>query len=312
MKLRIATRRSPLALWQAHHVAGLLRALDASLEVSLVERVTKGDKILDQALSKVGGKDLFVKEIEEAILGGEAEVAVHSLKDVPTELPPELQITAFPPREDPRDALVSDHGYGLASLPRGARVGTSSLRRAAQLLSHRPDLEIVPIRGNVQTRLERMRRDKMDATVLAYAGLLRLELAALASEVLPPELSLPAIGQGILAVETRCDDAAVNALVSRLDAPASRAAATAERAFLRRLEGGCQVPIAGHATLTGDELHLVGLVAELNGSTVIRGDRRGAIGAAEGLGTALANELLDRGAGEILAKLKMVPPPGEA
>ena len=312
MKIRIATRRSPLALWQANHVAARLRELDRSLEVSLVERVTKGDKILDQALSKVGGKDLFVKEIEEALLTGEAEVAVHSLKDVPTEIPAALHIAAFPVREDPRDALVSDRGYTLATLPSGARVGTSSLRRAAQLLAHRPDLQIVPIRGNVQTRLERMRRDNMDATVLAHAGLLRLELSGLASEVLPPELSLPAIGQGILAVETVRDDRAVNTLVSKLDAPESRAAATAERAFLRRLEGGCQVPIAGHATIKDSELHLVGLVAELDGSTVIRGERRGSVADAAAIGTALANELLDRGAGEILAKLVSVPPPGEA
>jgi hydroxymethylbilane synthase len=312
MQIRIATRRSPLALWQARHVADRLRAIDSSLEISLVERVTKGDKILDQALSKVGGKDLFVKEIEEALLEGEAEVAVHSLKDVPTELPDPLQITAFPAREDPRDALVSDKGYVFATLPERARVGTSSLRRAAQLLAKRPDLQIVPIRGNVQTRLERMKRENMDATILAYAGLLRLELVHLASEVLDASLSLPAIGQGILAVETRRDDEAVSAIVRRLDAPESRAAAIAERAFLRRLEGGCQVPIAGHATQRETMLHLVGLVAELDGSRVIRGEKSAPITSAFELGTALAEELLEQGAGEILSRLKATPPPGAA
>lgn len=312
MELRIATRRSPLALWQAHHIADSLRALDPSLSVSLAERVTKGDKILDQALSKVGGKDLFVKEIEEALLTGEAEVAVHSLKDVPTDLPSGLEITAFPAREDPRDALVSDRGFGLSSLPSGARVGTSSLRRAAQLLSLRPDLVIMPIRGNVQTRLERMRRDGMDATVLAYAGLLRLGLSSLASEVLAPDVSLPAIGQGILAVETRADDSSTNELVRRLDVAASRAAAICERAFLRRLEGGCQVPIAGHARISGSSLHLIGLVAELDGSRVIRGERSGSLADAASIGTALGDELIAKGAGEILARLKATPPPGAA
>jgi len=303
MTVRIATRKSPLALWQAHHVADAIRALDPTLEVTLLERVTKGDKILDQALSKVGGKDLFVKEIEDALLTGEAEIAVHSLKDVPTELPSGLEIAAFPPREDPRDALVSPQGYTLATLPRGATVGTSSLRRAAQLSAQRPDLVIVPIRGNVQTRLLRCKEQGMAATMLAYAGLLRLNLEHVATEILDLEASLPAIGQGILAVEICSDDMPTRSLVAKLDSPASRAAALCERAFLRRLQGGCQVPIAGHARVeAGGVLHLVGLVAETDGSVVIRGERRGADPIA--LGTALGDELLDRGAGAILAKLK--------
>lgn len=308
MELRIATRKSPLALWQAEHVSATLRALDPGVSVTLVERVTKGDKILDQALSKVGGKDLFVKEIEEALFSREAEIAVHSLKDVPTVLPEGLHIAAYPRREDPRDALHSPQGYTLATLPRGARVATSSLRRAAQLLAHRPDLQIVGIRGNVQTRLERVKKEGHAATVLAYAGLLRLGLDHVATDVLPPEISLPAIGQGILAIEVRTDDPGTNALVARLDDPASRAAAIAERAFLRRLEGGCQVPIAGHARLDGDEIHLIGLVAELDGSQVIRGERRGPAKDAAQLGTALGDELIGRGAGEILARLKAQGP----
>lgn len=303
-RIRIATRKSPLALWQAEHVKAALLARTPGLAVSLVERVTRGDKILDQSLSKVGGKDLFVKEIEDALLTQEAEIAVHSLKDVPTALPAGLSIAASPPREDPRDALVSPHGYRLETLPKGAKVGTSSLRRAAQLLIARPDLQILPIRGNVQTRLERTRREGMDATVLAYAGLLRLGLGELVSEVLPVEVSLPAIGQGILAVEARDDDAATRAHTGPLDDPAARAAAIAERAFLRKLEGGCQVPIAGHATIAGGRLSLVGLVSELDGSRSFRGARSGTVAEAEAIGLGLAEELLSQGAGQILERLK--------
>jgi hydroxymethylbilane synthase len=301
--LRISTRQSPLALWQAEHVRALLEARDPALRVDLVTRMTRGDKILDQALSRVGGKDLFVKEIEDALLDHTAELAVHSLKDVPTELPAGLHIAAFPRREDPRDALVSPQGYTLDRLPRGAKVGTSSLRRAAQLRALRPDVEIVPIRGNVQTRLERTRRE-LDAAILAYAGLLRLGLADVVTEVLPVERSLPAIGQGILALETRVDDAASTARVGALDDLDARHAALAERAFLRTLEGGCQVPIAGHATFDGDRLHLVGLVSELDGSRSFRGTVAGPRAEAEALGAELGRRLLAKGAGEVLARLK--------
>lgn len=303
--IRISTRKSPLALWQARHVAEGLIALQPGLEVELLERSTKGDRILDQALSKIGGKDLFVKEIENALLDGEAEVAVHSLKDVPTALPDGLVITAFPPREDPRDALVAPDGYTVATLPKGAVVGTSSLRRGAQLLAARPDLKIVPIRGNVQTRLKKLKEAGMAATVLAMAGLVRSALTEVISEILDPELCLPAIGQGILAVQTRADDQATNALVSQMDDPASRAAATAERAFLARLEGGCQVPIAGHATIRGQALSLEGLVASVDGATVIRGSAAGTIDEAAAIGTGLANELIGRGADSLLASFKV-------
>lgn len=298
-KVRIATRKSPLALWQANHVAALLR--EGGVETELVELTTKGDKILDQALSKVGGKDLFVKEIEEALLDGRAEVAVHSLKDMPTELPADLVIAAFPPREDPRDALVSLQGYTLATLPQGARVGTSSLRRAAQLLRKRPDLSISPIRGNVQTRLKKLAEEKLDGTMLAYAGLLRLGLQHVASEILSPDDSLPAIGQGILAVETRERDVA---LVAHLDDPPSRIAAVAERAYLRRLRGGCQVPIAAHAVITGDELRLRGLVASLDGKQVFEDVISGPAHAAESLGIQLGEKVLELGAGRVLDELQ--------
>lgn len=303
MKLRIATRKSPLAVWQAEHVAALLRAVQPDVEVELVRLSTKGDKILDQALSKVGGKDLFVKEIEAALFDGRAEIAVHSLKDMPTDLPEGLQITAFPAREDPRDALVSTKGFTLDTLPFGARLGTCSLRRAAQMLRRRPDLKIVEIRGNVQTRLKKLDEQNMDATMLAYAGLLRLEMKNTATHVLGPDECLPAIGQGILGVETRADDTATNALVEKLDDAAARVAATTERAFLRTLQGGCQVPIAGHATLDGDRVSLRGLVASLDGTTVIEERAEGAASAGATMGTELAQRLLDAGAKAILDEL---------
>ncbi|MBK6684256.1 MAG: hydroxymethylbilane synthase [Deltaproteobacteria bacterium] len=302
--VRIATRKSPLAIWQAEHISAELKSKEPGLEVELVRLTTQGDKILDQALSKVGGKDLFVKEIEAALFDGRAEVAVHSLKDVPTELPAGLEVTAFPPREDPRDALVSTKGYTLDTLPKGASVGTCSLRRAAQLLRLRPDLVIKPIRGNVQTRLKKLDEDNLDATILAYAGLLRLGMTQVATEVLSPERSLPAIGQGILAVECRRDDHPTTQRVQQLDDPAARAAALTERAFLRRLQGGCQVPIAGHATLSGDQITLRGLVASLDGQESVEDQIAGPLGDAEALGTELADRLLGRGARRILDALQ--------
>ena len=301
--LRIATRKSPLAIWQAEHVAHALKDKDPGLAIELIPITTKGDKILDRALSSVGGKDLFVKEIEQALFEGRADIAVHSLKDVPTSLPEGLTLTSFPPRGDPRDALVSSRGYSFATLPKEARVGTCSLRRAAQLLRRRPDLQIVPIRGNVQTRLKKMEAEGMDATLLAYAGLQRLGLDKLATEVLEPELCLPAIGQGILAVEARAEDTSTVERTAAIDNPASRAAALAERAFLRRLEGGCQVPIAAHATVHGAEIQLRGLVSSLDGRFVVEDRTEGSTEDAEKIGTALANDLLERGAKRILQAL---------
>ena len=301
--LNIATRESILAVWQADYVADRLRDITPSLEVNLVKLSTRGDKILDQALSKVGGKDLFVKEIEHALLDGRAHIAVHSLKDMPTELPDGLQVTAYPPREDPRDALVSTKGYTLETLPQNAVVGTCSLRRAAQLLRRRKDLKIVPIRGNVQTRLKKLDAENMDATMLAYAGLKRLEMTDVATDILSPEICLPAIGQGILAVETKVDDSPTNGHVDRLDEAPARIAAVAERAFLHRLQGGCQVPIAGHATITGDRVTLRGLVSSLDGQQVFEDTVEGSCNEAEALGVSLADDLLGRGARDVLAAL---------
>lgn len=300
--LRIATRQSPLALWQAEWVAARLEAGGA--EVELLPMITRGDKILDQALSKVGGKDLFVKEVEHAVLDGRADVAVHSLKDMPTDIPEGLSLAAHPPREDPRDALVSPRYGTLAALPEGARLGTSSLRRGAQLRRLRPDLQIVDIRGNVQTRLRKLEQEDMAATMLAYAGLVRLGTPELATEVFDSDRLLPAVGQGILGVECRADDAETQARLRALDDPAARWAAECERAFLARLEGGCQIPIGGHAQVVDGRLELRGLVASLDGRRVIEGVQAGAVEDAVPVGMALAEDLLDRGADEILRGLR--------
>jgi hydroxymethylbilane synthase len=298
--IRIATRRSPLAKWQANHVAALLRAREPGLDVQLHELVTKGDKILDVALARVGGKGLFVKEIEDALLAREAQIAVHSMKDLPAVLADGLALGAVPEREDPRDALCSPRWKTWSALPKGAKVGTSSLRRAAQLKALRPDLQIEMVRGNVETRL-RKASEGLDAVVLAYAGLRRLGLAEHATYVFPPEEMLPAVAQGALALEARADDPDTMRRLAPLDHPETRVRVEAERGLLRRLEGGCQVPIAAHATVAGDRVTLRALVASLDGTKVIRGERSGPNGDARAMGVALAEDLLSRGAAEVLA-----------
>jgi hydroxymethylbilane synthase len=297
--IRIATRKSPLAKWQANHVADLLRALEPGLQVELHELMTRGDKILEVPLAQVGGKGLFVKEIEDALLNGDAQIAVHSMKDLPAIVAPGLVVAAIPVREDPRDALCSPRWKTLENLPRGARIGTSSLRRSAQLKALRPDLQMEVVRGNVQTRLNKA-SEGLDAVVLAYAGLRRLGLAEHATQVLSPEQMLPAVAQGALALEARGDDAVTLARLAKLDDPETRFRVEAERGFLARIEGGCQVPIAGHATVSGGQVHLRALVASLDGTLVIRGERRGPVAEARALGVALAEELLGRGAGDVL------------
>ncbi len=305
--IRIATRRSPLARWQAGHVAELLRAGDPALEVGLYEVVTRGDRILEVPLAEVGGKGLFVKEIEDALLAGRAEVAVHSMKDLPAEPAAGLTIGAVPEREDPRDALVAPRAGTLAALPPGARVGTSSLRRGAQLKALRPDLRIEMVRGNVETRLRKASEggatgagQGLDAVVLAHAGLRRLGLAQHVTYVFPPEEMLPAVGQGALAVQARADDAATVARLRALDDPATRVRVEAERGFLVRIQGGCQIPVAAHATLEGDTVRLRALVASVDGSRLVRAERSGPRAEARALGEAVAEELLSRGADAIL------------
>jgi hydroxymethylbilane synthase len=297
--IRIATRKSPLAKWQANHVADLLRAQEPGLQVELHELMTRGDKILEVPLAQVGGKGLFVKEIEDALLNGDAQIAVHSMKDLPAIVAPGLVVAAVPVREDPRDALCSPRWKTLDRLPQGARVGTSSLRRSAQLKAVRPDLKMEVVRGNVQTRLNKA-SEALDAVVLAYAGLRRLGLAQHATQVFSPEEMLPAVAQGALALEARADDVATLARLARLDDPETRYRVEAERGFLARIEGGCQVPIAGHATVANGQVHLRALVASVDGTRVIRGERRGPVEEARALGDALAVELLGHGAGEIL------------
>jgi hydroxymethylbilane synthase len=297
--IRIATRRSPLAKWQANHVSELLRRHEPGLEVRLHELVTRGDKILDVPLADVGGKGLFVKEIEDALLAGDAEIAVHSMKDLPAELAAGLAIGAVPEREDPRDALCSPRFRTLDALPKGARVGTSSLRRSAQLKAIRPDLDIQVVRGNVETRL-RKASEALDAVVLAYAGLRRLGLAQHATQVFSPEEMLPAVAQGALALEARASDAATMKRLAALEHPETRVRTEAERGFLGRIEGGCQVPIAGHATVEGGTVRLRALVASLDGTRVIRAERSGPLAGARAMGVAVAEDLLAKGADAIL------------
>jgi hydroxymethylbilane synthase len=290
--LRIATRRSPLALWQARHVAGLLQRSDSSLSVELVELVTTGDRFLQAPLAQVGGKGLFVKEIEAALLDGRAEVAVHSLKDLTSEMPPELCLAAVPEREDPRDAWLSPSGGLLESLAQGARVGTGSTRRTCQLLAARPDLEVVP---------EKTRELKLSGTMLALAGLKRLGLESRVTQTLSIEQSLPAVGQGALALQCRVDDAHTRMRLVALEHRDSRWAIDAERAFLARLEGGCTVPLAAHATLVGDQLHLRGLIGHPLGHRLVKGERRGPASTRARMGEELAQQLLAEGGAELLA-----------
>jgi hydroxymethylbilane synthase len=273
------------------------------LVVELVVIKTTGDKILDVPLAMVGGKGLFVKEIEEALLDGRADLAVHSVKDMPAELPEGLHLAAMPPREDPRDALISKNGAGLDKLPHGARVGTSSLRRAAQLLHLRPDLRIETLRGNVDTRLRKLESEGLDAIVLAAAGLKRMELSQVISEYLEPERILPAVGQGALGIETRIGDVSTNEIVASLIHQQTVTTVRAERAFLKRLEGGCQVPIGGYATMEGETLILTGMVADLQGVRLIRKEMRGDARQPEVVGESLAEVVLESGGREILAEI---------
>jgi hydroxymethylbilane synthase len=302
-KVRIATRGSKLALWQANHVKSGLEKANPGIEVELLVLKTKGDKILDVALAKVGGKGLFVKEIEEALLDGRAEIAVHSMKDVPTELPPQLELAATDVREDVRDALFAREAAGLDDLPQGAKVGTSSLRRQAQLLHHRPDFEIVSIRGNVDTRLRKLQDENLDAVVLAAAGVKRLGYAERVTEYLPVEVSLPATCKGSLGIEIRRDDDQTRGLIEPFVHRPTAVAVTAERAFLKTLEGGCQVPIAGLAIVEGGRVKMEGLVGSVDGRRIIRERIEGSEKEAEELGVQAATAILDRGGREILREV---------
>ena len=298
--LRIATRKSPLALWQAEHVRDRLLAAHPGLHIELVRMSTQGDKILDAPLAKIGGKGLFVKELELSLLEGYSDIAVHSMKDVPVEFPDGLYLPVIGRREDPRDAFVSNSYPRFEDLPHGARVGTSSLRRQAQLHEHRPDLNIITLRGNVNTRLNKLDNGEYDAIILAAAGLLRLGFSQRITQYLSPEVSLPAIGQGAIGIECRSDDASTHELINVLHDPVTYTCVHAERAMNQQLQGGCQVPIAGYAELAADTLTLRGLVGRPDGSEIVRGKISGPAHEAAKLGVALADDLLARGARTIL------------
>lgn len=301
--LKIATRQSPLALWQAEHIRERLESLHSGLKVELVTFVTQGDKILDTPLAKIGGKGLFVKELEAALLDGRADLAVHSMKDVPMQLPEGLELAVICEREDPFDAFVSNTYASFDTLPQGAKLGTSSLRRKSQILKQRPDLDVIDLRGNVGTRLSKLDAGLYDAIILASAGLKRLGLQERIRHSLTPEVSLPAVGQGALGLECRSNDQNVLDLIMPLMHAETNACVRAERAFNAYLEGGCQVPIAGFATLLQDTVQLEGRVGSVDGQTLLRAVVTGKTDQAEQLGVDLAKELLNQGAGELLKAL---------
>ncbi len=312
-KLTIATRTSPLALWQANYIRQCLQKQHPELEVNLLELTTRGDKILDAPLAKVGGKGLFVKELEHALLEGQADIAVHSIKDVPMELPEGLKLAVLCRREDPRDCLISKKYSSLEQLPIGARVGTSSLRRKSQLAALRSDLNFVDIRGNIHTRLAHLDNASVDAVVLAVAGLVRMELAEQISQSFSMASILPAVGQGALGLEIRAEDAEVMELIAHLHHAVTGLCVTAERAMNRRLNGGCQVPIAGYAVLEHSHLYLRGLVGSVDGRTLLRAESKitlmpnydVAMEQADHLGVMVAQQLLDQGAQALLQAVEL-------
>lgn len=310
--LNIATRQSPLALWQAEHIQARLQALYPNLTVNLVPMVTQGDKILDVPLAKIGGKGLFVKELEQALYDKRADIAVHSLKDVPMELPEGLTLGAYCEREQPTDAFVSNHFATLNDLPQGAKLGTSSLRRQCQIQQYRPDLEIISLRGNVGTRLGKLDNGEYDAIILATSGLMRLGLQDRIRHELATDISLPAVGQGALAIECRSDDSEVLALLKPLNHEPSRLCVMAERAMNRHLQGGCQVPIAGFAQINSDnQLWLQGRVGSVDGKILLKAEHHNALvddiaeseQIAESMGIIVAENLLAQGADKILREI---------
>jgi hydroxymethylbilane synthase len=303
--IRIATRQSRLALWQAQHVAARLREAHPGLPVELVPMSTQGDRILDRSLAQVGGKGLFIKELEIAIAEGRADIAVHSMKDVPSDMPPGMTLAAMLPRADPSDAFVSLRHDHFSQLPQGARVGTSSLRRQCQLKDARPDLQMLTLRGNVETRLRKLQEDQYDAIVLAAAGLIRLGLEDRITHRFDLEKFVPAVGQGVIGIECREDDARSIELVRALNDALAWQCCEAERAFAFRLQGSCQSPIAAHARIENGQLHLRGVIGSPDGQEMYRGVNSGAVADLQAIGTALADRLLDSGARALLEKLRL-------
>jgi hydroxymethylbilane synthase len=308
-KIVIGSRGSGLALWQANWIKSLLERLHPGLSVEIKIIKTSGDIIQDVPLAKIGGKGLFVKEIEEALLREEVDIAVHSMKDVPMDLPYELDISVITERENPFDALISKGNIKLDDLPVNAKVGTGSLRRSSQLLKYRPDLQIHPLRGNIDTRIKKLDSEGLDAIILAAAGLRRMGWADKIAEVIAPDIILPAMGQGAVGIETRKRDSDVHAVIMALDHEPTHLALDAERSFVRELEGGCQVPIGAYATLddAGEELTLKGLVASLDGKTIYQSDTKGASVDAKKLGRDMGRVILDMGADKILKEIYQQP-----
>ena len=302
--LRIATRKSQLAIWQAQYVKNALIQRFPELQVELVLMTTRGDQMLDSPLSKIGGKGLFIKELEVAMLEGRADIAVHSMKDVPMHFPPGLRLAAICERDSPFDAFIAPNFQSFAELPIGARLGTSSLRRRSQMLAARSDLAVIDLRGNVNTRLQKLYDGAYDAIILAEAGMNRLGMNDQIAEIIDPRICLPAPGQGAVGIETRADDALINDLVAQLNHTQTSFCVRAERALNRGLEGGCQVPIAAYAQLDGDTLNLEARVASLDGTQMIVRRRHGAINEADALGEGLAEEMLVAGGDKILAAVR--------
>jgi hydroxymethylbilane synthase len=302
--IKIGTRASKLALWQANWVKSALISINPSLSVDLIIIKTKGDKILDVPLAMVGGKGLFVKEIEEALLDGRIDLAVHSMKDMPAEIPQGLYIGAVPERETPNDVLISKNGLIFSELISGSRIGTSSLRRSAQLRHARPDIVILPLRGNLDTRLKKLETENMDATILAAAGVKRLNYESRITEYLDENIMLPAVGQGALCIEIRENDAKIEPIVTALDHQKTRSAVVGERAFSNCLEGGCQVPIAAYGKIEKNILTLSGLVADIDGKTILKKTLSGPVEQSERIGVKLADNLISMGAKKILENIK--------
>ena len=303
--IKVVSRDSALAMWQTNFVVDSLRKVTDQYEFEIISLKTKGDKVLDVSLAKIGDKGLFTKELEDGLLSGEMDFAVHSLKDIPTVLPDGLQLSAMLTRHNPADVLISEKYDSFDTLPQGAKVGTSSLRRKAQLLNKRPDLNIQDLRGNVNTRMRKLKEENFDGIILAAAGVERMEWKESITEELAYDLCLPAVSQGVIAVETRSDDPEIIALVQLIHDKESEICVNAERALLRALEGGCQIPIAGHAHIEGDTVVLDGLVGSIDGKTIIRDQMRGPIELAEEIGKQLAKVLSDKGGKEILEQIRM-------
>lgn len=301
--LRIGTRKSALALWQAEHVRALLLQQEPQLEIELVKITTEGDRILDRPLAGAGGKGLFIKELEQALFEDRIDLAVHSMKDLTVTLPEGLHIAAVLQRADPRDAFVSNHASQLSDLPPGARIGSSSMRRQCQVRAHYPHCEVITLRGNVNTRVAKLDAGEFDGIILAVAGLERLGMRARITEAIDPTVSLPAVAQGAICVESRRDDGRTNRYLAALDHDPTRRCVSAERALNARLDGGCQLPIAAYAELQGSVLYLRGLVGEPDGTRIIRAEARGNAADPGALGESLAQDLLARGAGAIIEKI---------